>query len=99
MTPNSLFKANLEGMVWRGSGKAKYIPIHGGNNKIKIISTIHIVCHDHAISVHSLQTHISLIFKTRNMNNVPTKGGYMTYEISPISTTSAQEVGPSIRYR
>lgn len=37
-------------MMWSRSREAKNIAIHGCNNKIKIITTIHIVSQDHAIS-------------------------------------------------
>jgi hypothetical protein len=41
----------LERMMWSRSRKAKDVAIHGCHNKIKIISTINIICQDHAISV------------------------------------------------
>ena len=43
--------AYLEWMVWWGSGKAKDVAVHSSNNKIKIVSTIHIVSQNHGVPV------------------------------------------------
>ena len=43
--------AYLEWMVWWGSGKAKDVAVHSSNNKIKIVSAIHIVSQNHGVPV------------------------------------------------
>ena len=43
--------AYLERMVRWLSGKAKDIAVHGGNNKIKVISAIYIVSQNHGVPV------------------------------------------------
>jgi hypothetical protein len=94
-------------MVWNRSGEAKDIAIHGCHNKIKIISTVNIFCQDHAISVmkrNPLDFYFLFLkgvgeMEKEERENYGTERLSISYEVSPMSTTSAHEVGPSIRYK
>ena len=96
-------------MVRNRSGEAKDIAIHGCHNKIKIISTVNIFCQDHAISVMKRNPLDFFFFSLKKKEwggmekeereNYGTERLSISYEVSPMSTTSAHEVGPSIRYK